>query len=316
MFGSMQHEIDSTKMQESFYSDTNRLNDVKRNKDDPESLKVVAKEFEAIFVQMMLKSMRDAQQSMKSEFFSDFGTQQYEQMYDQQLSLSLSQNGGIGLADAIVRQMSPYMAKPVEAESAPREMKPIEMESIEKVWNKNLKIKEDYLVENGKKGKDFHTKEDFVKNIWPAAVSAAEELKTDPKFIVAQAALETGWGQNVIQSDKGNSSNNYFGIKVESKWKGNKIIVPTMEFDKEVLNKVKAEFKAYPDLKQGFVDYSKTIKNNGRYKDVVAAKDVEQFATGLQSAGYATDPKYADKIISVCKGKTLNNIVKTLKLEA
>jgi flagellar protein FlgJ len=144
------------------------------------------------------------------------------------------------------------------------------------------------------------SREDFVRQMLPHAEQAARELGVDANALVAQAALETGWGRSVPCNANGECSFNLFGIKAGSQWSGATVNVPTIEFEEGVAVRKVERFRAYASPAESFRDYAALIRNNPRYENALGAgSDVASFAAALQSGGYATDPKYADKITAV-----------------
>ncbi len=143
-----------------------------------------------------------------------------------------------------------------------------------------------------------HTPEGFVASIWQHAQSAAKELGVDARALVAQAALETGWGKRHIKHADGSTSHNLFGIKANG-WNGAVARVPTLEFRDGALRRETADFRAYGSYAEAFDDYARFLTENPRYRQALAAGDAAGFAHGLQAAGYATDPAYAQKILGV-----------------
>lgn len=158
-----------------------------------------------------------------------------------------------------------------------------------------------------------NTPERFVAEVWTHAEKAAKELGVDPRALVAQAALETGWGRRGIQRNDGGSSNNLFGIKATG-WKGDRVRTGTHEYTNGVKHSETAEFRAYNSPAESFADYVRLLKNNPRYQQALAAgKDIHGFAKGLQKAGYATDPSYANKIASIANGPTLGKVLSAMR---
>ncbi len=154
-----------------------------------------------------------------------------------------------------------------------------------------------------------HTPEGFVARIWPHAQQAAKELGVNPRALVAQAALETGWGRKLIQRNDGGSAHNLFGIKANG-WKGERAVTGTHEYVNGVRQNQTASFRAYASMADSFADYVKLLKNNQRYQPALqAGGDVRGFAQGLQKAGYATDPSYAAKIAAIAAGPTIDRAV-------
>ncbi|MEA9606949.1 flagellar assembly peptidoglycan hydrolase FlgJ [Xanthomonas campestris pv. plantaginis] len=151
------------------------------------------------------------------------------------------------------------------------------------------------------------TPEGFVAKIWTHAQKAARELGVDPRALVAQAALETGWGRRGIGN--GGDSNNLFGIKATG-WNGAKVTTGTHEYVNGVKTTESADFRAYGSAEESFADYVRLLKNNSRYQTALqAGTDIKGFARGLQQAGYATDPGYAAKIAAIANGPTIDRAV-------
>lgn len=153
--------------------------------------------------------------------------------------------------------------------------------------------------------KAFSSADEFVNTMLPMAKEAAERIGVDPRYLVAQAALETGWGKSVMRAQDGSSSHNLFGIKASSNWKGNSARAITSEFRNGEMVKETAEFRSYDSYKDSFHDLVTLLQTNNRYQDVVKSADnPEQFVRELQKAGYATDPDYASKISQIAKQMT------------
>jgi len=157
-------------------------------------------------------------------------------------------------------------------------------------------------------------RDEFVRDLLPHAEQAAETLGVDPRVLVAQAALETGWGQHVIRDGGGMSSNNLFGIKATGKWKGQHLSIPTLEYQDGVAQRHRENFRVYDDLAEGFADYVKLISGSERYTDAMnQAADPDAYLDALQEAGYATDPNYANKIKAILYGPDLGEYVEQVK---
>jgi flagellar protein FlgJ len=157
-----------------------------------------------------------------------------------------------------------------------------------------------------------HTPERFVAEIWDHARQAGKELGVDPRALVAQAALETGWGRRMIRTGDGGNAHNLFGIKATG-WKGERTRTATHEYSNGVKHAESADFRAYASPAESFADYVRLLKNNPRYQQALAAgKDIQGFARGLQKAGYATDPGYATKIASIAHGPTLGRMLSSM----
>jgi len=269
----------------------------------PDSIKEVAKQFESVFVGMMLKSMRQAKlaEGILDNSQSDF----YRDMYDQQLSIHLSGEHGMGLADVIERQLSPDQSVAVTKE-----------QSIADYERRNLILKaaknsrEQSAINPILKGistEKMNSVEEFVNKLRPYAEKAAKKLGVDANVLIAQAALETGWGKSVIKAKDGNNSYNLFNIKADKSWLGKQTEVETLEVRNGVAKKEIAGFRSYDSYQQSFDDYVHFIKTNPRYKTAIKmAEKAERYMHELQQAGYATDPNYAEKVMKIYNSKTIN----------
>lgn len=290
------------------YTDFNGLAKLKNQarQESPEALKEVAKQFESIFLGMVLKSMREA--SLGEGIMDSDKTKFYQDMYDQQLSIHLSGDHGIGLADLIIRQLSHdkgvsqdenltlenYRQNPFPVSRLPEQKQVEQNGETEKI---NLKDNRDLPIQ---------TSEQFVNQLWPYAEKAAKQLGVEPKVLMAQAALETGWGKSVINS-KVRSSFNLFNIKADSSWQGKQVKVSTLEFEQGVAVKKTDGFRSYESYRESFEDYVSFIQNNPRYGEALKhAGEPLKYMQNLQQAGYATDPNYADKVMKILNGRTLS----------
>lgn len=250
--------------------------------EDVATLKAAAKQFESLFTQMMLKSMRDANRSFsEGSMFSSSQGDFYQDMFDDQISMELSKGKGLGLADVLVRQLAQSgLVKGADGAAVGQDA------------TQNVSSAADHQPL-------AQSKEDFVKMMWPHAQRAGQALGVDPSALVAQAALETGWGR-AVPNQSGGSSFNLFGIKAGSGWEGATANVPTLEFEDGVAVRKVERFRAYDSPADSFNDYARLIGNNPRYENARGAGgDVTTFASALQEGGYATDPNYAQKIVAV-----------------
>ena len=254
----------------------------------PEALKAAAKQFEALFMNMVMKSMRDA--TPQDGPFDSEQSKMYTSMLDQQISQNLAKRG-VGLADVLVRQLSANggmqalqgvpgspaaaaapMPNPVDARSDPAK--------VNSSQPAHIKAFQDRL--------GAHAQEASLTTGIPA------------KFMLGQAALESGWGKHEIPAADGSASHNLFGIKATAGWKGKVVEAPTSEFLNGVMQTKLEKFRVYDSYADGFRDYAKLLRSNPRYENVLAnAKDAVGFAQGLQRAGYATDPNYAAKLARI-----------------
>lgn len=277
------------------YFNISALSDIKKlsQKDSKAALQQVASQFETIFMKMMLKSMRDA--SFGNPLFDSDSAKFYRDMHDDQLALKLSNAGGVGIANMLVKQLEQYLPATNDKLHAPEEITP---KSIEK------------QAEN----KPIQSPKEFVERLWPEAERAANKLGVSPKVLLAQAALETGWGKFVIQAPDGKNSHNLFNIKADQRWKGEKATISTVEYVGGVAQRQQADFRVYDSFSHSFEDYVNFLQENPRYKKALnLAHDSGAYLKSLQEAGYATDPKYAEKIQRILKELPANDALVSTK---
>ncbi len=379
------------------YTDLNRLAQLKNGagRDSEGNIRKVAQEFESLFMNEMLKSMRSANDVLaEGNFMNTSTTKQYQEMYDQQLSVSLSTKGrGIGLSDVLTRQLSKMnggrhtgAANPF-AQVAGADSKlnstaswpcttgvnasgkalpqPEQGRDDSRLLNARRlalpgKLADRVMAgivpgaakseEQGKPlaGNDWQTSrsfasavqevdaaaaaatasaaaedvsgrqyaqpplapgksafasaDEFVATMLPMAQKAAARIGVDARYLVAQAALETGWGKSIIRDQDGSSSHNLFGIKAGSSWGGDSARALTSEYENGKKVKEVAAFRSYDSFEQSFNDYVSFLQNNDRYSDALdSTRRPEQFMKELQQAGYATDPNYARKVSQIAK---------------
>ena len=278
--------------------------------DAKSALPAVAKQFESIFTQMMLKSMRDAS-SGDGLFDSDAGNQ-WRDMFDQQLSVQLSQGGnGIGIAQMLVRQLGGALGGKSDGTTGDASgSKTAGAAGLDDSWQKRLSDIAGSARQVGEKVLKLMPgdAEDFVRQLAPYAQKAAEKLGVSVRAVLAQAALETQWGQHMPAHSNGNTSNNLFGMKAGQSWGGEKVSVPTLEFEDGVAVHRRAQFRSYDNPGQSFDDYAQLIAENPRYaKALNHGEDVVGFARGLVNGGYATDPSYAQKIVAIANSPQMRD---------
>lgn len=250
-------------------------------RDPKAAIKETAKQFETLFMQEVMKSMRAS--TMSTGMLDNSATQLGTEMLDTQYSSKLSGMRG-GLADAIAKHLERQLgqmdlAKPGAAAKAAAAPAPLPA-----LAQKNVPSKVSQ----------------FIQQHDSAAKAVAAQTGIPASFMIAQAAHESGWGKREITNKDGSSANNLFGIKAGAGWKGKVAEVQTTEYIDGKPQKVTAKFRAYASTEEAFRDYANLLTGNERYKNVVAhAATPESFARGLQQAGYATDPAYAEKLTKV-----------------
>ncbi|MGV8893106.1 MAG: flagellar assembly peptidoglycan hydrolase FlgJ [Burkholderiaceae bacterium] len=287
--------------------DANSLNDLRQlsKQNSPEALKETAKQFEALLMGMMLKSMRQA--SPQDGVFNNEQSRMYTSMLDQQLSQTMASKG-MGLADILTRQLSNTVAAPQSLEeqiaklaspstsaNAPAAM--FGLQPTIKAYQKTV----DAVISAKKSTSSLPSHVQAFRDQHLSHAEVASKATGIPaKFMLAQAALESGWGRKQITGADGTVSHNLFGIKATGGWKGRVVEVPTTEYVNGVPQRQLEKFRAYDSYADSFKDYANLMRNNPRYENVLTnANDAKGFAQGLQRAGYATDPHYADKVMRI-----------------
>ncbi|MGM0450277.1 MAG: flagellar assembly peptidoglycan hydrolase FlgJ [Pseudomonadota bacterium] len=302
------------------YTDFSGVNELKgmAEKDRDKALEKVAKQFESLFLQQMMKSMRSAGEVFSEDnYLNSEETKQYQDMFDKQLTLSLTEGRSIGIADQLVRQLGGGDkggerpdAKTSIAEYS-RQLPAPDPKLAERVDEVSRMMPEEGTRsdEGGKSlPEQFEGPEHFVQELSPIARDVSERTGVPARLMVAQAALETGWGRNMIEGE-GGPSRNLFGIKADQRWEGDRVQVATTEYRDGLPMQEKADFRAYPDYASSFEDYARFLDENPRYQNVMEQADnPEAFARALQDAGYATDPAYADKIRNIMERPTLGTV--------
>lgn len=304
------------------YTDFSGLANLKTQarKNSPEALKEVAKQFEAIFLNNVLKGMREAK--LADGIMDNDQSKFYNDMYDQQLAVHLSGKPGVGLADLIVKQLShgqpdnkkmgieDYLNRSGSSRKAISQYpNAVDKHVGYASRTPGQKVRDAYptaMAEIPLKNNHalpIQSAEDFLQTLYPYAERAAKELGVEPKVLLAQAALETGWGRSLIKNSDGGSSFNLFNIKASKAWHGKQAQVPTLEFEQGIAKKVTAGFRSYASFQESFQDYVDFIKSNPRYGDALQqAGNGERYLRELQRAGYATDPGYANKVMGIYHG--------------
>lgn len=256
-----------------------------------QALKAAAQQFESVFLNMMLKSMREA--TPQDGMFDSEQTKMFTGMLDQQLAQSMASRG-VGLADIMVQQLSRNMASTAAPANAPAAVRlpdaaPLrEMGALPAAYSENVQ-------------------QDFVNRMLPHATQASRASGVPVQLMMGQAALESGWGRREIRMADGSNSYNLFGIKASAGWGGKVAEVMTTEYKNGIANKQVEKFRAYSSYAEAFQDYAGMLSGNPRYAAVLQqGGDVVGMAQAVQKAGYATDPKYADKLVRVMSQMALN----------
>lgn len=285
------------------YTDVQSLEQLRgKVKSDPHMVAhEAAQQFESLFVQMLLKSMRDANKAFSSGYFNSDYMNYYQEFFDKQLSMVISQQG-IGFAENIENNL--MNTKAIQSASK------ADIEQAQHVQNRLPRR----ITKKPDEKSLFSSAKDFISSLWEDAKSAASTLNVHPGVLLAQAALETDWGKKIIKHGDGASTKNLFNIKADKHWDKDSSQVTTLEQQGDILVKQQAKFKSYESFAESFKDYVKLITQNKRYSSIKDhGGDPKTFIEGLQNAGYATDSEYANKVLAIFNSKSLQGIIKNLK---
>lgn len=337
--------------QADFYLDFGRYGDLRRDarSQSDSAIKAVARQFEGLMLQQMLSAMRssiavdEANSSSSGEF--------YQEMYDKQLAQVMAKSGGLGLARLIAAN-APGLNRPGEQQAIPETFMAMQSSSSspatvrqeltrsstieqtvaindqavnqsyteENALNSNGKITVHPYIDNDfaelstieKQNIRWSEPLTFVADIWPHAKHAAGRLGINPGLLVAQAALETGWGQHTMKFSDGRNGFNLFGIKASGGWQGAVVARPSLEYRDGIMRNEVSRFRAYASAADSFDDYVSFIRGNSRYQVALQAAEAgndEGFIRGIHSAGYATDPRYAEKILDIANGHRIRQFL-------
>ncbi len=353
------------------YTDLNELNKLKQagREDAPRALAAVAEQFESLFLNMILKNMRKANEGLsEGGLFDSSESKFYQDMMDQQLSVSLSSGQGIGLREVLIRQLSQgAVPQQVDAEQvikldrpanpataglnqlleqgaaltvqASQGAVPPQQVDAEQVIQPNHPVNQasaglNQLLEqtaalavqasikqaaasvsavdaaSATKPQRFESPEQFVQHLFPVAERVVAAAGVAPEVLVAQAALETGWGKHLPRHPDGGNSHNLFGIKADQRWSGERVSTSTLEFRDGLAQREKSSFRAYGSYEQSMQDYVEFLSQGSRYQQALdQAHDPRSYTQQLQLAGYATDPDYSSKIMGILDSDLLQNAI-------
>jgi flagellar protein FlgJ len=311
----------------------------------------VAQQFEGLFVQQMLAAMRSASNvnSVEDSSYMDF----YQEMYDKQLAQTIAGQERLGISKLILQHMPDNRAGgvdktvPLDPEVSLKFEKPSTRPDVIKVNSEvaasaaplvadveiaaseapsaatlpagvvvSRIVDDDFAEVAGieRVNSRWQNPHNFIVDILPQARSAAKSLGVSAELLLAQAALETGWGKHTMKLDDGRSSNNLFGIKAGPGWQGNSLHKTSLEYQDGVLQHRQSSFRTYATPAQSLTDYVDFLRTNPRYQRALQqAGDDQAFIREVHQAGYATDPAYADKVISILNGETLQRALANLK---
>lgn len=291
-------------------------------KDPQQGLKAAAQQFETLFLQQVIKSMREAtpQDGLLNSEQSRF----YTSMLDQQMAQNIASSGkGIGFARLIEQQLGRNLtnAEGQAALNAPANTaaSALPLSTPDAAHLRHVPVPgtlptsaaypltiQGGTTNNAAASSDAPASaREFVNRVWPNAVEASRSTGIAPQFLVAHAALESGWGRSEIRASDGSPSYNLFGIKAGKNWQGPTVDTVTTEYVDGQPRQSVERFRAYASYDEAFRDYASLLRNNPRFSGVIGSQDGTTFASGLQRAGYATDPAYADKLTRIINGPSL-----------
>jgi flagellar protein FlgJ len=298
--------------------DARSLDDLrlKARQDPREALRGATQQFEAYFMQSMLKSMRETL-NQDTPFDSE-QTRFYTSMHDQQLAQSLAGGGSLGLARMLEAQLSKGLP---ESSAAPSAERPVLPASSVPSAPRHLPVVQNFpkvaalsaaepvapASMPGVSAAAAGDPRDFVTRVWPDALAASEVTGLPPNLVIAHAALESGWGRAEPRRADGSPSFNLFGVKAGKGWTGEVVEARTTEFENGRAESRVEKFRAYGSYREAFLDYANLLAGSPRYAGVLASGNGTDFANSLQQSGYATDPMYAAKLSRIIQGKTLRD---------
>jgi flagellar protein FlgJ len=273
------------------YTDLNALASLKNAPASAATVKAVSQQVEALFLQMMLKSMRDAGEAAGEPTSNE--TAMYQDMFDKQVALTLSKRQDLGIARLFERQLG----APAGAASS-SQIKPLPKGAPPDAHGR---------AAAPPTGANLSQQaSDFVQQVLPTIRQAAAAIGVNPAGLLAQAALETGWGQRVPRTADGHSSLNLFGVKAGSEWSGARAVADTVEISGGVAKQTRTAFRAYGSIEESVGDFARLLTNSPRYREALAAGGSAQaYVQSIAKAGYATDPEYAHKLNEVLNSGTL-----------
>lgn len=305
------------------YTDVQGLEQLRYSKDQGAAKKEIAQQFQALLMQMMFRSMREANQVFTEDSTDGEAMETYQEMFDKQLSLansSLGDNLANVLEANIDRQFNlsktntkrstvTPTAEPTQLLAPVPAKQHISVASAAPVVEKTVNQPAKPVVA----AKPISSQHDFVSHIWSAAKTAAAAIGVNPGVLVAQAALETNWGKNILQHTNQASTHNLFNIKADPSWKAGIASAETLEQKNGLVVKERANFRSYDSFTDSFKDYVSFLKSNGRYTEALSkAGNPHEFVQALQQAGFATDEQYAQKVLKIFSSQGFKAILAKL----
>jgi flagellar protein FlgJ len=305
------------------YSNVNALSALKQDPSSPAAIAAVAQQVDALFLQMMLKSMRDASADVGDQASNEMSM--YQDMFDKQIALQLSQRGGLGIGTQLTRQLAAQAAANGHHGEDPSQAltgvgpTTAPTDALQR-WRQSGANGEARSQSGGSSTPSTSMLQDaiqFVGAMLPTIQRAASSLGVSPVGMLAQAALETGWGKRMPHTADGAPSLNLFGIKADDSWSGARASASTVEFSGGVATQRRATFRAYGSVEESVSDFARLLQNAPRYRNALAGgADADSYIQAIGNSGYATDPQYANKLKDLVNSNTFRTalIVNATKL--
>ncbi len=289
------------------YTNLNGLAALKKDPSSPQAIKAVAQQIDAMFLQMMLKSMRDAGAEVGESDSNEMGM--YQDMFDKQIALNLSQHQGLGLGAQLTRQLA-AAAGAAPASAAPAAPPTTSGLTTGALPGSSPAVDTEAGGAQSAEAVTANSAGEFVNEVFPAIQRAAQTLGVSPLAMLAQAALETGWGRRMARTADGASSLNLFGIKADDGWTGPRVAAETVEFSGGVATQRRTAFRAYGSVEESVNDFARLLSSSPRYREALArGSDTQAYVQGIGRSGYATDPAYANKLNDILNSSTFRRVV-------
>lgn len=305
------------------YSDSNGLAALKKDPNSPQALRAVAQQVDALFMQMMLKSMRDASAASGESDSNEMSM--YQDMFDKQIALTMSQHQGLGLGSLLTRQISSQAAAALPAPSDSKRTTgtsaaaaaatgassvgrtvPTSPMPVGPAPSRGVPAKGTPSGTAAPPTSMTQSASDFVDQVLPTLRVAAQSLGLNPLGLLAQAALETGWGKRMPRTADGRLSLNLFGIKADENWAGARATARTVEYSGGTASLKHTAFRAYGSIEESVKDFANLLQNSPRYRQALnAGADAHGFVQSMGGSGYATDPEYGNKLSEILNSGAL-----------
>jgi flagellar protein FlgJ len=285
------------------YTDLNGLAALKNAPSSPAAIRAVSQQVEALFLQMMLKSMRDADAAGGETESNE--TSMYQDMFDKQVALTLSKHQDLGIARLFERELGAKAAAPAPTGPPARPVAGPAAFATPAAGGRNQADGRSAANQAADSATAEHAAQ-FVSAVLPTIRRAAESLKVNPLGLLAQAALETGWGRRMARTADGSPSLNLFGIKAGEGWRGASAVADTVEISGGIATQRRTAFRAYGSIEQSVSDFTNLLSDSPRYREAIAVgSDAQAYIHSIARSGYATDPEYGNKLNKILHSSTL-----------